>query len=126
EDAWRVWCAATGLWEARHLAGAPEQEPDIPGRTSFWAAQPVPVDVTLRKRGTQSVRCRPAHVPDHRAARRMARQAAERHRALRDRAEKAIAGRSDRKIGPGLARGSEPQRGPDPGGYAATGVRVTV
>lgn len=94
EDAWRVWCAATGLWEARHLAGSPEQEPDIPGRTSFWEAQPVPVDVTLRKRGTQSARCRPAHVPDRRAARSLARQAAERQRALRDRAEKEIAGRS--------------------------------
>src|SRR6266536_309157 len=74
EAAWRVWCAATGLWSARHLSGAPA-EPDTPARTSFWEAPAVPVDVTLRKRGTQSVKGRPAHVPSHRAARRAAREA---------------------------------------------------
>lgn len=94
EDAWRIWCATTGLWGARHLSGAPETEPDAPGRTSFWVAPAVPVDVTLRKRGTQSVKGRPAHMPNHRAARRAARQAAEEQRAAMDRAEQAIAGRS--------------------------------
>lgn len=94
EDAWRIWCATTGLWGARHLSGAPETEPDAPARTSFWAAPAVPVDVTLRKRGTQSVKGRPAHVPNHRAARRAARQAADEQRAAMDRAEQAIAGRS--------------------------------
>ncbi|MGE5292998.1 MAG: DUF2397 domain-containing protein [Micromonosporaceae bacterium] len=94
EDAWRVWCAATGLWGARHLAGSPDEEPDAPARTSFWAAPAVPIDVTLRKRGTHSVKSRPAHVPNHRAARRAARQAAEQQRAALDHAERAIAGRS--------------------------------
>jgi hypothetical protein len=93
EDGWRVWCAATGLWGARHLAGAPA-EPDAPSRTSFWEAPAVPVDVTLRKRGSQSVRSRPAHVPNHRAARLAARQAAEAQRAAAERAEQVIAGRS--------------------------------
>ncbi|MGH3202150.1 MAG: DUF2397 domain-containing protein [Streptosporangiaceae bacterium] len=93
EDAWRVWCAATGLWGARHLAGTPA-EPGAPARTSFWDAPPVPVDVTLRRRGTQSVKGRPAHVPNHRAARQAARQAAEVQRAAAERAEQAIAGRS--------------------------------
>ena len=92
-DAWRVWCAATGLWGARHLSGAPT-EPDAPARTSFWEAPAVPVDVTLRKRGTQSVKGRPAHVPNHRAARQAARQAAETQRAAAERAEQVIAARS--------------------------------
>ena len=94
EDAWRAWCAATGLWGARHLAGSPDEEPDAPARPSFWAAPAVSIDVTLRRRGTHSVRSRPAHVPNHRAARRAARQAAEQQRAAMDHAERAIAGRS--------------------------------
>jgi hypothetical protein len=93
EAAWRVWCAATGLWSARHLSGVPA-EPDTPARTSFWEAPTVPVDVTLRKRGTQSVKGRPAHVPSHRAARRAAREAADAQRLAVERAERVIAGRS--------------------------------
>ncbi len=93
EDAWRLWCAATGLWGARHLSGSPA-EPDAPARTSFWAAPPVPVAVTLRRRGTQSVRGRPAHVPNHREARRAARHAAAEQRAAVEDAEQTIAGRS--------------------------------
>jgi uncharacterized protein (TIGR02677 family) len=93
EDAWRVWCATTGLWGARHLSGMPV-EPDAPARTSFWEAPAIPINVTLRKRGTQSVKGRPAHVPNHRAARQAARQAAEAQRAAAERAERAIASRS--------------------------------
>jgi len=37
EDAWRVWCATTGLWGARHLSGTPA-DPEVPPRTSFWNA----------------------------------------------------------------------------------------
>ncbi len=91
--AWQVWCAATGLWSARHLSGTPD-EPDVPARTSFWSAPAVPVDVTLRKRGTQSVKGRPAHVPNHRAARHAGRQAAAEQRASAERAEQAILARS--------------------------------
>jgi hypothetical protein len=69
-------------------------EPDTPARTSFWEAPTVPVDVTLRKRGTQSVKGRPAHVPSHRAARRAAREAADAQRLAVERAERVIAGRS--------------------------------
>jgi uncharacterized protein (TIGR02677 family) len=93
EDAWRVWCAATGLWAGRHLSGTPA-EPDAPARTSFWEAPPVPIDVTLRRRGTQSVKGRPAHVPNHREARQAARHAAAAQRAAAERAEQAIASRS--------------------------------
>ncbi len=94
EDAWQVWCAATGLWSARHLSGKPAEPDDVPSRTSFWDAPAVPVDVTLRQRGTQSVKGRPAHVPNHRAARQAARQAAEAQRAEAGLAEQAIVGRS--------------------------------
>lgn len=55
DDAWRVWSAATGLWSARHLPGIPDEPAEAPARTSFWEAPAVPVSVTLRKRGTQSV-----------------------------------------------------------------------
>jgi uncharacterized protein (TIGR02677 family) len=93
QDAWIQWCAATGLWSARHLSGTPV-EPDAPARTSFWAAPALNIDVTLRKRGTQSVKGRPAHVPDHRGARRAARQAAAEQRAAAEEAEKALVARS--------------------------------
>jgi uncharacterized protein (TIGR02677 family) len=93
EDAWRAWCAATGLWGARHLSGIPE-EPDTPARTSFWTAPAVRVDVTLRKRGAQSVKGRPAQVPNRREARRAAREAARVQREAVEVAEQAIVARS--------------------------------
>lgn len=92
-SAWQVWCAATGLWSARHLSGTPD-EPDAAARTSFWAAPAVSVDVTLRKRGTQAVKGRPAQVPNRRGARRAAREAAARQREAAERAEQALAARS--------------------------------
>ena len=108
EDAWEVWCATTGLWGARHLSGAPA-EPDTPARMSFWDAPAVPVDVTLRQRGTQSVKGRPAHVPNHRAARQAARQAAQAQRAEAERAEQAIASRSGAHLAewPAITSGAE-------------------
>jgi uncharacterized protein (TIGR02677 family) len=93
EDAWRTWSAATGLWGARHLSGIPA-DPAAPARTSFWDAPAVPIEVTLRKRGSQSVKGRPAHVPNHREARQAARRAAAVQRAAVERAEQVIVGRS--------------------------------
>jgi uncharacterized protein (TIGR02677 family) len=92
-DAWHVWCAATGLWGARHLSGIPE-EPETPARTSFWTAPAVPVEVTLRKRGAQSVKGRPAQVPNRREARRAAREAARVQREAVEHAEQALVARS--------------------------------
>jgi uncharacterized protein (TIGR02677 family) len=92
-DAWDVWCAATGLWGARHLSGIPE-EPEAPARTSFWTAPAVRVEVTLRKRGAQSVKGRPAQVPNRREARRAAREAARAQREAVEHAEQALAARS--------------------------------
>lgn len=93
EDAWRVWCAATGLWSARHLSGVPA-EPEAPAHTSFWAAPAVPIEVVLRQRGANSVRGRPAHAPSHREARRAARLAAAAQRAAIEQAEQAVVNRS--------------------------------
>lgn len=33
-DAWRTWCAATGLWSARHVSGVPEEPEVRPGLPS--------------------------------------------------------------------------------------------
>jgi hypothetical protein len=73
-------------------------EPDAPARTSFWAAPAVSVDVTLRKRGTQAVKGRPAQVPNRRGARRAAREAAGRQREAAERAEQTLAARSGTSI----------------------------
>lgn len=94
DDAWRAWCAATGLWAARHLTGMPDEEPELPARTSFWEAPAVPVDVKLRQRGSQAVKGRPARVPNRREARRRAREAARRQREATEQAEAALAARS--------------------------------
>ncbi len=97
DEAWREWCAATGLWPARHLGSVPD-EPDVPARTSFWVAPAVPVSVTLRKRGTKSTRGRPASVPNRREARRKAREAAARQREAAERADAALAARSGARL----------------------------
>jgi uncharacterized protein (TIGR02677 family) len=94
DDAWQVWCAATGLWSARHLGGIPDEPADAAARTSFWAAPAVPVSVILRKRGSQSVKGRPAQVPNRREARRAARAAAARQRESAEAADQALAARS--------------------------------
>jgi uncharacterized protein (TIGR02677 family) len=94
DEAWRVWCAATGLWSARHLPGTPDEPAQAPARTSFWAAPAVSVSVTLRKRGSQSVKGRPAQVPNRRDARRAAREEAARQRDAANAADRALAARS--------------------------------
>lgn len=93
-DAWRVWCAATGLWSARHLPGHPEEPVDAPARTSFWKAPPVHIEVTLRKKGTRSVHGRAAQLPDRRAARRAAQRGATVERAAVQAADAALLARS--------------------------------
>jgi uncharacterized protein (TIGR02677 family) len=94
DEAWRVWCAATGLWPARHLTGIPDEPVDAAARTSFWTAPAVPVSVILRKRGSPSVKGRPAQVPNRREARRAARDAAARQRESAEAADEALAARS--------------------------------
>jgi uncharacterized protein (TIGR02677 family) len=94
DDGWRVWCAATGLWSARHLTGIPDEPREAAARTSFWEAPAVPVSLTLRKRGTQSVKGRPAQIPNRRQARQAARLEAARQREAADAADRALAARS--------------------------------
>lgn len=97
-QAWRIWCAATGLWQARHLPGIPPEPPGSPANTSFWEAPPAPVEVTLRQRGARSARGRPASVPNRRAAREAARHAAAVDRDERARAEQELLRRSGRQL----------------------------
>ena len=66
----------------------------MPARTSFWTAPATPVDVKLRKRGAQSVKGRPAQVPNRRDARHAAREAAQRQHERAEIAERALAARS--------------------------------
>ncbi len=42
DDAWSLWCTATGLFAARHLPHPSPQPPGPAGSVSFWAAEPVP------------------------------------------------------------------------------------
>lgn len=97
-EAWRVWCAATGLWTARHLPGTPPEPRETPSRTSFWDAPPVPVEVTLRRRGVRTARGKPAQVPDRRTARAAARRAAAAERAEAIAAERELLRRSGQHL----------------------------
>jgi uncharacterized protein (TIGR02677 family) len=94
EEAWRTWCAATGLWGARHLPGRPLEPSGSPARTSFWEAPEVLVDVRLRERGARSTVGRPAQVPDRRRARSEAHRLAQAERAQAEAAERRLLARS--------------------------------
>lgn len=91
--AWDIWCRATGLFAARHL-GLETEAVASPADTSFWAADPAPVERRLRTSGPRALAGRSPLIPD------TARQrAAARARAVRDRvrtaaAEQALAARS--------------------------------
>jgi uncharacterized protein (TIGR02677 family) len=97
-EGWRIWCATTGLWSARHLPGHPREPAEAPSRTSFWQAPPVPIELPLRQKGTRSVRGRAAQVPDRRAARDAARRGAEAERAAVRHAEQAVLARSGQHL----------------------------
>jgi uncharacterized protein (TIGR02677 family) len=86
-DAWSLWCTATGLFSASHLARASPQPPGASGSVSFWDADPVPVEARLRKHGARALTGRPARIPDRSAAKAAARAnaAADRETAARTR-----------------------------------------
>lgn len=65
DEAHRLYAAAFGAYPARHLLGGPE-EPDARdgATTSWWAATPVEVPLSLRERGDRGARGRTASVPD--------------------------------------------------------------
>jgi len=86
-DAWSLWCSATGLFSASHVAHASPQPAGAPGSVSFWDADPVPVEARLRKHAARALTGRPARIPDRSAAKAAARAnaAAERESAARTR-----------------------------------------
>ncbi|WP_328475735.1 DUF2397 domain-containing protein [Actinoplanes sp. NBC_00393] len=84
DGAWQLWCAATGLFSARHLPGVAPAPAGNPGGLSFWEAEPVAVEARLRRQGPKAATGgNPARITDRGAARRAARDLSAR---LRDEA----------------------------------------
>ncbi len=92
-SAWQIWCAATGLYSARHVC---DSAPEITqgARTPIWDADPVPISRRLRSQGVRSLGGRAPGIVDRRAARLRARRAADLARADLDRAARRLAQRS--------------------------------
>jgi hypothetical protein len=117
DSAWSLWCAATGLFAARHLPHASPQPPGPAGSVSFWTAEPVPGPGAGRCPG-RAHRARPG-VPLHRPGliRPGHRRRWPRRRA--GRAGRHAAGRRGRggraHPGPGRAGRGPAGRGPGPG-----------
>lgn len=88
DDAWQLWCTATGLYSARHVDDDAPEISDA-AQTSVWDAPPVPISRRLRTQGTRSLSGRAPHIVDRRAARAEARR-----RALRDQRDQERAARS--------------------------------
>jgi uncharacterized protein (TIGR02677 family) len=97
-QAWSLWCAATGLFSASHLAHASPQPAGAAGAVSFWEAQPVPVEARLRKHGARALTGRPARIPDRSAAKAAARANAAAQREATARTRNAIQARSGLRL----------------------------
>lgn len=85
EEASRLFAAAFGAWPTRHLGlGPDEPDPRVSPTTSWTAADPIDVPISLRERGNRVSRGRTSRVPDSSADRRIieaaARAEAQRHR----------------------------------------------
>lgn len=98
EQAWGIWCRATGLFSARHLSGLAPPIAGSAGNVSFWEAAPVRVEARLRKLGPRATTGAPARMTDRSAGRAAARRraAAEREAAARTRA--ALLARSGQRL----------------------------
>ena len=92
-DAWDIWCRTTGLFGARHL-GLETEEVSNPADTSFWAADPAPVERRLRTSGPRALAGRSPLIPDTTRQRAAARARAARDRVRTAAAEQALAARS--------------------------------
>ena len=88
-DAWGIWCAATGLFGARHL-GLQTEEVASPADTSFWAATPAPVERRLRTTGPRALTGRSPLIPDTTRQRAAAKARAARERVRTAAAEHAL------------------------------------
>ncbi|PFG37930.1 uncharacterized protein (TIGR02677 family) [Georgenia soli] len=65
DQAHALYAAAFGAYPARHLLGGPEEpDPRDGATTSWWAATPVEVPLSLRERGDRGARGRTSSVPD--------------------------------------------------------------
>lgn len=92
--AWQTWCAVTGLFSARHLPLSSPQPGGAAGGTSFWDADPAPVEARLREQGTRALTGRPARISDRSAGRAAARHAAAAEREVAAATRKAMLDRS--------------------------------
>ncbi|MEU4161706.1 DUF2397 domain-containing protein [Actinoplanes sp. NPDC026670] len=95
---WAVWCAATGLFAARHLPGSGPAPAGNPGAVSFWDADAVPVAARLRKQGPRGTTGSAARIPDRSQARAAARAAAAQEQAAQARTEQAVLARSGLRL----------------------------
>lgn len=106
--AWSLWCIATGLFSASHLASSSPQPPGAPGSMSFWDADPVPVEARLRRHAARALAGRPARIPDRSAAKAAARASAAAGRESAARHRNAIQARSGLRLsewtGPDVAQ----------------------
>jgi hypothetical protein len=116
DDAWSLWCHATGLFAARHLPHSSPQPPGPAGALSFWAADPVspsllavptagpapagsvttgpPASAPAVADSGAGAADRVARMPDRSAARAAARAAASARQAAADQTRQAIKARS--------------------------------
>ena len=107
DAAWSLWCAATGLFAARHLPHPSPQPPGPAGAVSFWAAEPVPVTASRpgpppssgpgARSGVQPGD-QVARMPDRSVARALARATATARQAAAEQTQHAIARRSGLRL----------------------------
>jgi uncharacterized protein (TIGR02677 family) len=101
DTAWSLWCAATGLFAARHLPHPSPQPSGPAGSISFWVAEPVPV-TALGGPWPGGPGARPgvppgdqvARMPDRSVARALARATATAQQDAAEQTQHAIAARS--------------------------------
>ena len=98
DAAWRLWCAATGLFSARHLPGDSNPPAGNSGAVSFWEADPVPIEARLRKQGPRAATGGAARLPDRSGAKRAARERATHIAAQAAITEAAVLARSGQRL----------------------------
>ncbi len=111
DAAWSLWCAATGLFAARHLPHPSPQPPGPAGAVSFWVAEPVPVTASRpgpppssgpgARSGVQpgdQPGDQVARMPDRSVARALARATATARQAAAEQTQQAIAARSGLRL----------------------------
>ncbi len=98
EAGWRMWCAATGLFSARHLPGAAPAPAGNPAASSWWQSETVPVEARLRRQGPRSTTGSPARLADNTGNRRAARATAEARQSEAAQTEAAVLARSGLRL----------------------------